>query len=252
MRATRIQKTTDALVIGESTLRENDKVLTLLTRDFGVIRAFASGAKSMKSKRFAACTLFSYAHFTLAESGDTYKVSEAVLEKSFFAAAEDIVVYSLARYLCDVIAYLVPEQAESESFLRLILNSFYYLVEEKREPQLIKAITELRIAVLAGFAPNLIACAGCSVYESPMMFLNASTGELYCSECRGEDSTVLIPVDPTMLSALRHIVYCPFEKLYRFTVPQEAAARLSRLTERYLSLQCEHHFSALNFYHSLF
>ena len=76
----------DALVIREMSVGESDKLLTLLTREFGVIKAFSSGAKNIGSKKFSASTLLSYANFSLVKVNDTYKIYEATSICSFFSA----------------------------------------------------------------------------------------------------------------------------------------------------------------------
>ena len=60
-----MQITTDALVIKVSDVGENDRLITLLTKDYGVLKAFASQAKKIKSKYYAGTALFSYSRFIL-------------------------------------------------------------------------------------------------------------------------------------------------------------------------------------------
>ena len=69
--------TVDALVITEQQIGESDKLITLLTRHNGVIKAYASGARTIKSKKGAATSLLAYSSFTLSIKGNTYKVIEA-------------------------------------------------------------------------------------------------------------------------------------------------------------------------------
>ena len=47
-----MQITTDALVLKVMDVGENDRLLTLLSKDYGIIRAFASGAKKIQNKYF--------------------------------------------------------------------------------------------------------------------------------------------------------------------------------------------------------
>ena len=54
MKETETRFTTDALVIKEMSVGESDRLVTLFTRDYGLIRAFAAGAKSVRSKKGAA------------------------------------------------------------------------------------------------------------------------------------------------------------------------------------------------------
>ena len=58
---------TDALVIKEMKTGEADRLITLLTKDNGIIKAYASGAKSIKSKRVSATGLLSYSNFSLSK-----------------------------------------------------------------------------------------------------------------------------------------------------------------------------------------
>ena len=52
--------TTEGLVIKEMNVGESDRLVTLFTRDYGIIKAFASGAKNIKSKKGAATSLLTY------------------------------------------------------------------------------------------------------------------------------------------------------------------------------------------------
>ncbi len=241
--------TTAALVIKVSNYGERDRLLTLLTRENGVIRAFAAGARSIKSKKGAATGLLSYSSFTLRKKGDTYNVSEAVPIKIFFGAGSDVVSLSLSQYFCELCDVLAPSGTNGEEILRLVLNSLHFLTEQKRAPSLIKAITELRLAAVSGYTPNLVACDGCGKFEEPLMYYRLDTGTLYCDKCNmGE---FCVPIELTLLKAMRHIVYSKFESLYSFDIPTNAAENLSKITERYLTIQTDHHFKTLDFYNDI-
>ena len=243
-----IRFSTEALVIAQSSIGDNDRLLTLMTRDLGVIRAFAVGAKSVKSKRGSATGLLSYSNFLLDKKGDTYKVVEATANKIFFGAGSDILVLSIAQYFCELCSFFGPHDDTADEFLRTVLNSLYYMTEKKRDPLLIKAITELRICVLSGYAPTLVACANCGKFEDKVMYFRIEDGTLHCEDCKKGNCT---PVNLTVLQALRHIVYSKLESLYSFDIPQKDIAALSKLTERYIVFQSEHRFSTLEFYHSV-
>lgn len=242
--------TTEGLVIKEMNIGESDRLVTLFTRDYGIIRAFASGAKSIKSKKGAATGLLSYSSFTILRKKDTYKIYEATPIRIFFGAGSNVEVLALAQYFCELSNVFVAAGIEDGEFLRLILNSLHFLTKEKRFPPLIKAITELRVAVISGFMPDLVACEGCGKFEDDIMYFCPAEGTICCKDCKPIDKR-LIPIDRTMLSALRHIVYSEFSKLYSFTVPDESAKRLSEITGEYLTLQSDQHFSTLDFYNAV-
>lgn len=236
--------TTDGLVIKETTIKDIDRMITIITRDFGVITAFVRGVKSIKSKRGSATSLLSYSNFNLDSKGDTYTITEASVNKVFFGAGSDIVTLTVAQYFCELCNVFCPEERESEEFLRLILNSLHFLTDNKRSPELIKAITELRVAVNAGYAPNLVACNGCGKFEDAVMFFKLDDGTLYCNNCKKENC---VSLTLTVLQAMRHIVYSKFDNLYSFEIPDSDAKQLSKLTEKYVTYQTEHKFSTLEF-----
>lgn len=239
-----MQITTDGLVIKEMTIRDNDRMITVITRDIGVITAFVRGVKSFKSKRSSATSLLAYSNFNLQVKDETYTVTEASVNKIFFGAGSDIVTLTVAQYFCELCNIFRPVESESEEFLRLVLNSLHFLTENKRPPELIKAITELRVAVIAGYAPNLVACNDCGKFEDSVMYFKLDDGTLYCSNCCKENC---ISITLTVLQAMRHIVYSKFESLYSFEIPEASAKELSKLCDNYITYQTEHKFTTLEF-----
>lgn len=237
-------------MIKEMSVGENDRLVTLFTRDYGIIRAFAAGAKSIKSKKGTATSLLTYGSFTILKKKETYKIYEATPVRLFFGVGSEIDVLSLAQYFCELCGVLVASGIPDGEFLRLILNSLHFLTKEKRYPPLIKAITELRAAALAGYMPNLVACDGCGKFEDDIMYFDVRDGKLLCVECKSQTGG-LIPLDRTILSAMRHIVYSEFSRLYSFTVPEESADKLSEITGKYITVQTDHRFAALDFYNTV-
>ena len=219
-----------------------------MTKDAGVIKAFAVGAKSVKSKRAAATGLLSYSNFNIEKKGNTYRIVEATANKVFFGAGSDVSNLAVAQYFCELCAFFGPHDETAAEFLRIILNSLYYMTDKKRNPVLIKAITEMRICVVSGYAPALVACDGCGKYEDKTMYFKMDSGMLYCENCKKDNC---VPVNATVLKALRHIIYSDIKKLYSFDIPEKDIKYLGKITEKYIVFQSEHRFSTLDFCHSV-
>ena len=241
--------TTEALVIKEMNVGESDRLVTLFTRDYGIIKAFAAGAKNIKSKKGAATALLTYSSFTVVQKKGTYRIQEATPISQFFSIGTDVTILALSQYFCEL-AYVFGEEGKPNlELLRLILNSLHFLTKEKRMPLIIKAITEFRIATISGYAPNLIACETCGKFEADIMYFNLTDGSLRCESHK--QSEEYSAISRTELSAMRHIVYSEFGKLYSFEIPEESAKRLSRITENYLLKQTDYKFTTLEFFNTL-
>ncbi len=241
---------TKGLIIRVNNVKEYDRFISVLTETNGVIRAYVHGARSVKNKNAAATALLTFSHLTLERKKDTYVLKEASAEKGFFGLQNDIVKLTLAQHFCELANVLAPENTDSHEYLRLILNSLYYLENDKRPLKLIKAITELRMLTVSGYAPNLVACSGCARFEDDVMYFDTQNGELLCKDCKTADKNI-IPISKSVLSAMRHIAFSPFPSLYNFTLSESSEDMLVSVVERFLLSQVEHKFSVLQFFKNL-
>lgn len=241
---------TDALVIKEKTIKENDRVITLMTRNHGVISAFAHGAKSVKSKKGAGTGLLTYSDFELEEKKGVFTVKEASVKHCFFIMGEDIADLALSQYFCEICSVLGNDEQNSEAFLRTVLNSLYLLTSQKKSRNFIKSVTELRIASLSGYMPDLTACAGCGSFEDEKMYFSLSEGILLCGNCKQQHAQTEF-LSPAVLKAMRHIIYSDLKDIYSFSITEENEKTLSEISEKYILFQTEHEFPTLKFYKSL-
>lgn len=150
-----MQVVTQGLIIKEQAVGESDRLVTILTKDEGVVRAFARRAKNLKDSKNAATGLLCYSRLKLSKGRDTYNVNEAFPIEVFFGLRKDVTALALAQYFCQLAVELVPEGVESSEYLRLVLNALHFLCQGTRPQLLLKAIVELRMVSEAGYMPNL-------------------------------------------------------------------------------------------------
>ncbi len=241
---------TDGIVIREQPTGEHDKLITILTRKSGIVKAFVNGARSPKNKNASSTGLLCYSDFTLDKSKkDVYTVKESQSKQLFFKLRENIISLALAQYFAELTYELAPREEAADEFLSLILNSLYLLCEKKKDSLLIKSVIELRILSLAGYMPNIISCNSCGVYESEKMFFSTFTGELYCESCKKEEN--LRSINLTILTAMRHICFSESSKIFSFSLPADALVSLSQLTEKYLKNITMKKYKTLDFYKTM-
>lgn len=245
--------TTDALIIRENNnIGESDRFVTALTRDLGVIRASARGAREMKSRHASATQLLSYSRLTIHRGRDKYIIEDAKPVEVFFALRSDIQKLALAQYFCELASVLCPAEEPAEDFLRLMLNALYFLANDKRSPKLIKSVLELRMLGLAGFMPDLLACSSCGAYESEPVWFYPREGTLLCEACHSRSpNSGGMPLSSNVLSAMRHIVYADFAHCFSFTMSDAGLEKLSKNTELFLLSQLNRGFKTLDFFHAM-
>lgn len=242
--------TIKALVLRITDYSERDALLTLLTREQGILTAKVRGLRRKNSPLTGCCQLLAYCEFVLFETRGKYTVNDAHSIELFHPLRRDVGRLSLGTYFVQAAEILSQEDMPSPELLSLVLNCLYALAHLNAEESKVKAVFELRAACLAGYLPDLSGCHLCG-QPQPDRF-DISLGALNCSGCRESDSAgIRMPVTPGILAAMRYIAFCEDKKLFSFQLPSEGLYRLSQLTEAYLTTQLERGFSTLDFYKSL-
>ncbi len=240
--------TTRGLVLRTTEYKETDRILTVLTAEDGLLTLKARGVRSNRSKLKGACQLLTYAEFTVSEVRGFRFISEATAIEMFAGLRNDIVLLALGSYFAQLAEVLSQEDAASPALLSLILNALYALSKLQKPPRLVKAATELRLAAIAGYQPELSGCCVCGAPE-PDRF-SIADGTLECAACRSGDG-VRMPLSPASLAAMRYILSCPEKKLFSFAISGAAEKELCDAAESYLLTQLERSFYTLDFYKSL-
>ncbi len=241
----------NGLIIMESSLGERDKLITILSKENGLLRAIVRGAKSIRNKNTVATQLFAYSQLILYKNRNGYIVDEADVQEIFFGLRDDICKLGLAQYFCEIALALSPENGDAGDFLRLMLNAFYYIINEKRKQNLIKSVVEIKMSELAGYMPDIVHCCKCGKYEDDVMYLCAEDGKLYCNACKGKSSFLLFPLGKAALTAFRYILYSPFEKIFNFNINDKSLEELNNASEKYIISRTDRSFNTLDFYKSM-
>ena len=243
-----MQTKTQGLVIREQTVGESDRLVTLLTADYGLVKAFVRRAKNIKSNNVSATSLFAYSEFTLYRSREAYDVDNAVANEVFFDLRKDINALSLAQYFVQLAYFLCAEEQPAPDTLRLLLNALHLLCKGKKSHKLIKSVVELRMLALGGYMPNLLACYRCGTYESEVMYFDVQEGCIYCKDCF-RNNALTAPLG--VITAMRYICLSDLGKVFSFNIGEENMNILSDITEKYTLSRIDGRLTTLDFYKAI-
>ena len=191
------------VVLRVTKLGEADRIVTLLTRRTGRVRAVAKGVRRTKSKFGGRLEPFSHvdAQFYAGRNLDIVTQAES-LDSFGPALATDYGRYTAGTVIVETTERLTAEEREPSLRLYLLLvSALRALAETDRDPSLVMDAFLLRAMGLAGWAPALTECARCGE-PGPHSAFHIAAGGVLCTHCRSGAVMRPAPSTITLLTAL--------------------------------------------------
>lgn len=191
--------TVTGIVLSAAPVGEYDKLVVLLTKERGKIRAFARGARRLNNPLMAAANVFAFGEFQLYEGRTAYSISQAAIRNYFGELMQDFEGACFGQYFLEFADYYTRENVDCMDYLRLVYQSLRALSVPSLPRLLVRYIFELKAMVYTG--------------ECPQTFEQFDSWNL----------------NPSTLYALQYVVASPVEKLYTFTLTDEVCQEFGRV-----------------------
>jgi DNA repair protein RecO (recombination protein O) len=193
----------EAVVIRTSQLGEADRIITLLTREHGRIRAVAKGVRRTKSKFGARLEPASIIDLQL-HAGKTFDIiTEAVSKENFGdELSSDYQKWTIASAILETAErFTLNEYEPSKQQYLLAVGALRSLARDEHAPLLILDAFLLRSLAVGGYAPALESCFRCEK-SGPHRFFSLAGGGSVCSDCRPSRSATVSSDALTLMGAL--------------------------------------------------
>ena len=150
----------EGVVLRTAKLGEADRILTLLTRDHGKVRAVAKGVRRTKSRFGGRLEPFMRVALLIAEGRSLDVVSQAESIAAYAGPiCADFQAYTAANVICETADKLVATEKEpAVAQYRLVLGALNALAKHAHEPSTIGDSYVLRALAIAGWTPRLRVC----------------------------------------------------------------------------------------------
>lgn len=148
------------IILKGSSIKESDRLVTVLTPEYGLIRAVAPGAKKYKSSLRGGTQLFVINELLIIRGKSLDKIIQADTVYTYPGLSQDLGKLAAAQYLAELSLFLaVDEQPQPE--LYELLNEHLRRVESSKPsesiyPYLAQAVFHL--VAIAGLSPQLFNC----------------------------------------------------------------------------------------------
>ena len=193
----------EAIVLRTHKLAEADRIVTLLSRRHGKIRAVAKGVRRTSSRIGSRLEPFMVVDLQLYQGRNLDIVTQAETIGPYGRAlAGDYSLYTVGTVMLETAERLVD--AEHEPALQqywLLVGGVRALATRERAPGLVLDSYLLRALAVAGWAASFHDCARCGA-PGPHHAFNVQSGGAVCSACRPPGSASPAPETFALLAAL--------------------------------------------------
>lgn len=147
---------TEGIIIKRKNFGEADKIITVMSKDYGKLTVLAKGIRKISSRRSGHLEVFGQAQFTLYQGKTFDSVTEVTRIQRFQLPYNDLSKVSYAYYMCELTDLLLPERQEHEEVYHLLEERFSSLChttthQESEEEVSVYALQLLR---MLGFLPE--------------------------------------------------------------------------------------------------
>ncbi|RRD47832.1 DNA repair protein RecO [Tessaracoccus sp. OH4464_COT-324] len=191
----------EAVVLRTQQLGEADRIVTLLSRRHGKIRAVARGVRRSSSKFGGRLEPFNHVDIQFATGRGSLEVVAQVEAIRASRLGGDYTRFTAGQVLVETADRLVSEEGSPAQQQFLLLAGALWALEHNRYPAaLIVDSYLLRSLALAGYGVALGECGGCG--DHIVGWFSPREGSVSCSNCRPFEAERLSEAERTHLGAL--------------------------------------------------
>ncbi len=197
----------EAVVLKTIKLGEADRIVTLMTRRNGKIRAVAKGVRKTKSRFGGRLEPFTRVELILYKGRkELDTITAAEILTSFDSVRKDYARLTSAAALAEIVDKLTPDRETALPTYALLIGGLEALAEDRGTTTVPAFLAKL--LSLCGYHPELASCAGCGIPERLAGF-SPSLGGVVCADCYEEDDSAL-RMGPDRVALLSRLLVSEF------------------------------------------
>lgn len=166
------------IVIKANEYKDNDKMLSIFTRELGKIDVCAKGCKKPNSSLFAVSGLFTYANFQIYNKNERLTLMQGEIIHSFYDLSSDIEKFGVAQFMADISAKIAID--EQKALFSLFIYLLTYLENDQITSKQALLVFSLKACDIFGVRPSLFACGNCGKAADKF---HIEQGGIFCKDC---------------------------------------------------------------------
>ncbi|MDN5790065.1 MAG: DNA repair protein RecO [Micrococcales bacterium] len=192
----------EAIVLRTHKLGEADRIITMLTRTRGRVRAVAKGVRRTRSRFGSRLEPGMIIDVQCYEGRNLDTVTQVEMLAPYGTTiSRDYAAWTAATAMLETVLQVTEEHEPQTQQYLLLAGALRSLAEQAHSPVLVLDAFLLRSLAVAGWAPSFHDCARCGA-AGPHRAFNVQSGGAVCPVCRPPGSNAPAPETFELLAAL--------------------------------------------------
>lgn len=226
--------TVDGIVVRNADYKENDRMITVFTKEYGAIGALVRGCRKKGSTNIACSELFAFCEFVLFENKGKHTVNSFTLKESFYPIREDFDKFSAAAFCCELVSNASEHGNErSDELFSMLYYALSYICYLDISPLDMALCFAWRFLSASGYAPMLADCSVCAenLRGNKKIAFSSSAGGALCDRCK--NANLHSTVSAISLEAVRRMILLQNSEMKKVVLPEKVRAELLPITVDY-------------------
>ena len=225
------------VILSENNMGDYDKMLTMLTPNFGKISCVAKGARRPKSALLAGTQMFCFGEYMMYQGTSTYHINSCETIEIFYKLRTDLEKLKYAIHINKIVQDVTEENENCFNIMQLYLNALYTISETDKDLDLTISIFKLRLLCILGYTPRILSCTNCKEKDNLTYFSIKDNG-FKCEACARQDKSSLQMSESTK-NAIKYTITAPAKKLFSFNLINESLEEFKLICKIYFNEKLE-------------
>lgn len=229
------------IILSVYPIGENDRRLTILTKERGKIQVFARGCRKPNHPLFGVTQPLIYCEFMISEGRNFNYLNSAEGKDYFPHLKKDLESIYYSTYFAELAEYFTVEGLDERNILNLLFVTFAAMKKGLVPGALIRRIYEFKILQFYGIGLEAFQCVSCGKKED-LNTLSFENGGMLCAQCGQKMGGT--HVDPATLYTLQYVAAVPLSRLYSFMLKEEVFLEFEWIVKHFFKMHAEHTFKS--------
>lgn len=229
---------TEGIVLKTQKYGEADLIVTYLTFDKGIIKAFAKSPRKTNSRFGSSLEPLTHARISLwgKEQSALPRITQSDIINPFHQVRENYEDFINASRLVEILISLTPEGIPNKKLFAFFLSALQFMKSlGQGQKEAFHLITRIRLLAMIGYAPRLSNCGRCD--EDSLDFY-PDAGTTLCKKCAtspvGKEKP-FIRVNNKTINFYTHTIEWPINISNRLKPGQDTISEVSVILDKHLT-----------------